>query len=151
VSEKAAMNISVRGFRTGLADWEAVRGVPAEQLPPLSPEQREVARKLHISEEDYARSALAGQLTMDELIAKTERFAKYLLDRVKEMAPQVSIESVLLDTLEHKFVVSLKSEGRITPVHIAEEVVDDYFDSGSAEMGRRLNRILNLAFHARVA
>ncbi len=145
------MDISVHGFRTGHTDWEAVRDVPREQLPPLSPEQREVARKLHISEEDYARSALAAQLTMKKLIAKTERFAMYLLGRVKEMAPQVSIESVLLDTLEHKFVVSLKGDGQITPVHIAEEVVDDYFDSGSEEMGKRLNHILNLAVHARVA
>jgi hypothetical protein len=106
---------------------------------------------LHISEEDYARSALAGQLTMGKLIAKTERFAMYLLKRVKEMAPQTSIESVLLDTLEHKFVVSLESEGQITPVHIAEEVVDDYFDSGSPEMERRLDRVLSLAVRARVA
>ena len=48
------MKISVSGLRTSTSDWEAVRNLPREHLPSLTPEQRQVAQKLRISEEDYA-------------------------------------------------------------------------------------------------
>jgi hypothetical protein len=134
-----------------VTDWEAVKTLPADQLPPLTPEQREVARKLRIPEEDYARSALAGQRALEKMVAKTERVARYLVERLREMAPQAIVESVVLNTWEGRFEISLTVDSRSIPLRIAEEIVDDYFDSGSPEMGRRLDQVLNLAIHAQVA
>ena len=145
------MNISVQGFRTSSSDWEAVKNLAEDQLPPLSPEQREVARKMGIPERDYARSALAGQRTLERMFAKTVRFAGYLAERYREMAPQATVESVSLNTWDGKFEVSLVLGGRSVPMRVAEEIVDDYFDSGSPDMEQRIERVLSLAIHAQVA
>jgi len=145
------MNISVQGSRTSSADWESVRNLPAEQLPPLSPEQREVARKLGISQDDYARSFLAGERTMEKMVSKTERLARFLAERLRRSAREMEIEAVILNTWDGKFEVSVRAGDRVVPIRIAEEVVDDYFDSGSPEMEQRIERVLSLAIHAQVA
>lgn len=145
------MNISVQGLRTSITDWEAVRNLPTEQLLPLSPEQREVAGKLRISEVDYARSATAGQRTMARMVAKTERFARYLAERLRKVAPQATVETVTLNTWDARFEVSVLLGNHSIPIRFAEEIVDDYFDSGSPEMEQRIERVVSLAIHAQVA
>ncbi len=145
------MNISVQGFRTSSADWDAVKHLSDDQVPPLSPEQCEVARKMGIPEGDYARSVLAGERTMERMVLKTERFARYLHERLKEMAPQANVDSVALNTWDGRFEVSVAVGDRSIPIRIAEELVDDYLDSGSPEMGRRLDYVLGVAIHAQVA
>lgn len=144
------MNISVDGWRASLSDWEAVRNLPQEQLPSLTPEQREVARKLRISVEDYARSVLAGRRTTESLLAKTTRFARLLQERVRNRAAQADVESVALRTFEHRFDIELKLDGAVLPLRVDENIVDDLFESGSADAEQRLTRILDLALQARV-
>ncbi len=94
----------------------------------------QLSRKLGIPEPDYARSFLAGERTMEKMVAKTERFARYLTGRLGKIAPSVNAESVLLNAWDRKFDVNLNFAGRSVPVRIAEELVDDFFDSGSPEM-----------------
>ena len=72
------MEISVQGWKASPGDWEAVRKIPKDELPALTDEQKEVVRKLGLTEEDYARSALAGERTQNALLVKTEMFARLL-------------------------------------------------------------------------
>jgi len=55
------MEIVVDGWRSSVAGWDAVRNIPPDRLAELSPEQREVAKKLGVKPEDYARSVMAGE------------------------------------------------------------------------------------------
>jgi len=139
------MEIGVDGWRAGAAEWNAVRAVPANELPALTPEQREVAKKLGVSEQDYARSALAGQRTREALLYKTERFARLLEQRMQASGLSGTITRVMLRTIEHRFDVEIQSDGRFVPVRIEENLVDDYFDSGSVDADERLGRILDRA------
>jgi hypothetical protein len=139
------MEIAVDGWRASVADWNAVRRVPAGELPPLSPEQREVAKKLGAAEQDYARSALAGERTREALLHKTERFARLLEQRVRSSRLQAGIRRVMLRTFEHRFDVEIEADGRIIPLRIEEALVDDYFDAGSLDAEERLGRILDRA------
>jgi hypothetical protein len=144
------MDISVQGYRTSSADWDEVKNLSDDKLPPLSPEQREVAAKMGIPERDYARSFLAGQRTMVRMVQKTERFARYLHERFREITPQVSVDSVTLNTWDGRFDVGVHVGDHSTSIRVAEELVDGYFDSGSPEMRQRLDHVLNLATHAQV-
>lgn len=139
------MEIAVDGWRASVGDWSAVRSVPADELPPLSPQQREVAKKLGIAEQDYARSALAGQRTREALLQKTERFARLLEERLQASGQQAEVVRVMLRTVEHRFDVEINAGGRSVPLRVEETLVDDYFDSGSADADQRLARILDRA------
>jgi hypothetical protein len=144
------VEISVDGWRAGVSDWQAVRSVPREQLPPLTPEQREVARKLGISEDDYARSALAGERTQEELLKKTERLARVVDQAAKTSGKPVEVQRVVLRTIDGRFDVDLRVNGNTVPIRIDEDLVDDYFDSGSEDAEQRLKRILERALASTV-
>jgi hypothetical protein len=137
------MHISVEGWRANPIEREAIRTVPAEQLPPLTAEQKEVARKLGVSEEAYARMALAGQRTSDLLLKKTEMLAKLLEQKLRGSGSKATIENVVLRTMKHKFDVLLRINGSTIPIRINEDVVDDLFESGSEEAEQRLSRIVS--------
>ena len=139
------MEIAVQGWRSSAADWDAVRGVPLGELPVLTNEQREVARKLGVPEEDYARSALAGQRTQEVLLQKAQAFASFLEQLIKRNHHPVSVSRVVLDVVEHRFVVELDVNGKPVILRVGESVVDDYFDSGSTEAEANLARVFERA------
>lgn len=136
------MEISVQGWKASPTDWEAVRKLPKDQLPPLSEEQREVARKLGVSEEDYARSALAGERTQNALLATTETFARLLQRKLKDIDSKATVENVVLQLLEGRFEILLRLNGKLFPLRIHEDIVNDLFEGGSAEADEKLSRIL---------
>jgi hypothetical protein len=144
------MYISVEGSRASISDWEAVRNLPREQLPGLTPEQKEVASKLGIPEEDYARSVLAGQRTMERLLTKTERLARLLEPSIRARQARAAIEHVTLNTWEDRFEIQIRVDGNPFPLMIEESVIDDLFESGSADAEERLRRILDIALQVRV-
>jgi hypothetical protein len=137
------MEISVQGWRASPSDWEAVRKLPKEELPALTDEQKEVARKLKVSEEDYARSALAGKRTQNALLAKTEMFARLLGKKLRDVGSKATVESVVLQILDDMFEVVLKLNGKLVPLRIKEEIVNDLFEGGSADAEGRVSRILD--------
>ena len=136
------MEIAVDGWRASVEDWDAVRSIPIEQLPPLTEQQRQVAKKLGVPEPDYARSALAGERTQVVLLQRTERLARLLAERMRAAGLPGEIIRVVLRTFEGRFDVELKVDGKRLPLRIDEDIVDDYFDRGSMEAEARLGRIL---------
>jgi hypothetical protein len=139
------MEIAVDGWRSSVADWDAVRSVPVDALPRLTTEQREVARKLGIPEQDYARSVLAGERNRESLLAKAGRLAKLLEQRLNKAGIHGEVARVVLRTIEHRFNIELQIDGNAIPLRIDETLVDDYFDAGSWDAEERLGRILDRA------
>ena len=139
------MTVAVNGFRTSPTDWEAARDLPPAQLPPLSAEQREVAGQLHIPEEIYARTAWAAARTTEKLLAKTERFARFLQKKGTSLEPALKIENVTLDTWNARYEVDARINGAPLPLRIVEELVDELLEGGKAEAEERLSRIMSLA------
>jgi len=139
------MEIAVQGWRSYPAEWNAIRSLPGNELPDLTEGQREVARKLGISAEDYARSALAGRRTQELLLQKTERLARFLEQRIEASGLPATIRRITLVVVEEKFTVELEVGGRPIVLRIEESVVDDFFDSGSEDAEKRLGRILDRA------
>jgi hypothetical protein len=139
------MEIAVDGWRAGTAERELARSLPPEQLPQLTDEQRSVAKKLGIPEEDYARSIVAGERNRDSLLLKTERLARLLEQRIESVGMGVRVNRVTLRTIQDRFDVELQVNARVLPLRIEEAVVDDYFDNGSKEAEERLGHILDRA------
>jgi hypothetical protein len=137
------MQISVEGWKASPSEWEAVRNIPRDQLPELTAEQKAVVRQLGITEEDYARGALAGKRTQDVLLVKTEMFARLLERRISDLGFRATVESVVLRLLEERFDVLLTVNGTKIPLRIRENIVDDLFEAGSAEADEKLSRILS--------
>jgi hypothetical protein len=105
------MEIIIDGWRAGGVERKEAKSVPASQLPPLSEEQKRVAKKMGIPEEDYARSAYAGRRNQERLIEKTKMFAR-LLQRKLQERKDVELTSIRLDVLNHRYDVVASAEER---------------------------------------
>jgi hypothetical protein len=92
------MYISVEGFRSDPSEWKRVQALRGDELSPLSPAQKEVAMKLRVPEEQYARSALAGERTTEKLLKKVERFASFFQDQIRQKGSPAIIDTIKLDT-----------------------------------------------------
>ena len=144
------MEIVIEGWRAGGEERKEAARVPVNELPPLSDEQKLVAKKMGISGEDYARSAYAGKRNQERLIEKTRRFAELLQSKLQARSG-VELRRIRLDVLNHRYDVVAARGGREVPFRVSEEMIDDLFQSGSESLERDLNRVLDYALPARVA
>ena len=144
------MEIVIEGWRAGGEERKEAARVPANELPALSDEQKLVAKKMGISEEDYARSAYAGKRSQERLIEKTRRFAELLQSKLQARSG-VEVRRIRLDVLNHRYDVVVAREGREIPFRVSEEMIDDLFQSGSESLERDLERVLDYALPVRVA
>ncbi len=139
------MEIAVDGWRAGAAERELARSLPPDQLPRLTDQQRSVAKKLGIPEEEYARSVVAGERNRDALLIKTERLARLIEQRIEGLGIGAHVNRVTLRTVQDRFDVEMQINGRVLPLRIEESVVDDYFENGSKEAEERLGHIFDRA------
>ena len=144
------VSISVAGFRTRASEWDAAKMVPKEELPPLTDAQRDAAKKMGVSEEDYARSFMAGEKTWNILLDRTRQLARVLQGVVREISPEAVVESVVLRTWEERFDVDIREGEKRIPVRIEEDIVRRLFEGGSAEAERSLRRVLDIALRSRI-
>jgi hypothetical protein len=145
------LEIAVEGLRIGSAELQAVRNVPSGELPPLTEMERTVAKKLGVSEEDYARNLLAGHKTTEFLYGKTERLARHLQAVIAANRISARIERIALINVDHRFDVEVRVNGSTVLMRIDENVVDDLFEGGSAEAEERLQRIVRTNLQAGAA
>ncbi len=141
------MEIVIDGWRAGGEERKEAASVPVGQLPPLSDAQKEVVKKMGISEEDYARSAYAGRLNQERLIEKTKKFAKLLQRKLQERG-DVEITNIKLDVLRHRYEVAASAGERPVSFIVSEELIDDLFQTGSESLERNLERVLEYALPA---
>ncbi len=145
------MEITIEGWRAGGEEREEAAGLPADQLPPLTSDQKSVAKKLGISEEDYARSAYAGKRNQDRLIDKTRRFAEILEERLQSISEGARIDRIRLVTIEHEYRIEIRLNNGKLFFRVPEEMVDDFIEGGSAEIGRQIMNRLETVVTGRAA
>ena len=145
------MEIIIDGWRAGGEERREAASAPVYQLPVLTDEQKAVARKMGISEEDYARSVYAGRRNQERLIEKTRRFSAILEDRLKLKMPGAHIERIRLLTIEHEFRIEIYIEGRKVIYRVAEDMVDDYMEKGFAEVGQKIEQNLETVLAVQAA
>jgi hypothetical protein len=144
------VKIGVDGMRFGAKETDEAYSIPREELPPLTDAQREVAGKLGVSQEGYARSFVAGEKTSNWLLEKTKRFADLLRERIPTFRSDAQVESVILRTTERRFEVEVRVNGHAVPIRVRESLVDDIFESGSEQAERNLGRVLDMALRQQV-
>jgi hypothetical protein len=145
------MEIIIDGWRAGGEDRKQAQSVPANQLPPLSEAQKEVAKKMGISQEDYARSAFAGKLNQERLLEKTRRFAEILNGKLRSKMKTARIETIRLITIEHEYRIELFANERKILFRVSEDMVDDFIEGGSADIGRLIERNLETVLAGQAA
>jgi len=145
------VELYVRGGRISPAEWDAIQALPKEDLPPLTPEQRQVAQKMRIPEADYARGALASKQGAEKLLDVVERVARLLRKKLQVRAPSLELKRVALDTLKGKYEVEANLNGDTLTFRVDEQLIDELFEAGSEIAEKRLDRVIDLALPTQVS
>ena len=122
-------NVVIRGSSITIEDWDQANREMKEKLPPLSAEQREVSRKLGISEEDYARNLRAMQFGENRIRKRVEELKAILVDLVKKIAKDVNVGSLTFDVWQDEYTVLLKKNHREMRCRFSRELGKDILDS----------------------
>jgi|SRR5208283_4625581 len=145
------MEIIIEGWRAGRAERQEAETVPVSELPPLTDEQKAVAKKMGISEEAYARSAFAGSQNQKRLLEKTRRFGEILERTIRARFEGARIERIRLVTIDHEYRIDLSAGERKVLFRVSENMVDDLVEGGAAEVGRLIERNLETVLNGQAA
>ncbi len=125
--------VVVPDYSVSVDEWRRAHSAPADVLPPLSEAQREVATKFGISEEDYARSVLAGRYGVRRLRTRATRLGEEVDKILREVSPGCRVVRVIAETFPDGWVVFIETPTREMRVSIPRELGDDFLDSKTRE------------------
>ncbi|MHB1699466.1 MAG: hypothetical protein ACYCSN_04895 [Acidobacteriaceae bacterium] len=120
-------------------------------MPQLTAAEKIVAGKFGQSDEEYARSRYATELTDFDLAARAQRLGEFVQRVMQESLPDAVVERVWLKTFEGKFRLDCAIGGVASPIFIEEELVDDLFEGGDSLAEEKIRRIVNLSLPARTS
>ena len=99
---------------------------------------------MNLSEEAYARSEYARQLSQKKLLQKMLKFGRWLNVKVGERSPGSQIEAIELDTLAGKLEIKAQADGETVDFEIDEDLVQRFLTTGSDEAEKSLFRLLDV-------
>ncbi len=138
------MEVLVHGTRSSTQDWIRAQQVPLSELPLLDEEQKAEARLMHRSEEGYARSIYAAQLTQRATLQRMMKFGHWLGARIEERKPDSSVESVELDTWSGKLQIQGTTGGEPFLFNLDEDMVERFLTTGAADLESSIFRVLEI-------
>jgi hypothetical protein len=135
-----SFEIELPAGSVNVEEWRKAQTLPASELPKLSGEEKEAARKFGISEEAYARSVKAGEFGHARMLARAQEFGECIA-RVLEESNSGIVDAVKADPFRGRWLVRLrKPEGII--VEFPRELVDDLLDSGGRSYLEQVKRLV---------
>jgi hypothetical protein len=142
--------IIIRGFppRHRFAEWRQANMLPDEQLPRLTKEQVERARKLHITEKGFAIALKASQLAQEQSFQKMERVARFIHQVLEKHGAQSELETLLWDFSARKFAYVVKQkngpgQAPETTYSIPPEIVDEIVLEHDGAEQKLVERVVN--------
>lgn len=130
------VELLVRGYpsRMRFAEWQTARSLPESELPKLTQEQQARARRLHITDREFAVGLKAGQLMSERAAEHMERVARLVAEGLKNGGSSARLKTVLWDFYGGKFEFAIEDETGTHPYSLPMETVDDVLlDKDGAE------------------
>src|SRR5208337_4686637 len=123
-------NVFVSGVTSSVEDWQKAMNAPKTELPKLNQEQREVARKMGISEEEYARGVLVGQYGEKTQLERGRALGKRIEEILEGLGDPYRLEALIREGVKFRWVARIETPGEPKSVAIAMDLADDIIDSG---------------------
>jgi hypothetical protein len=120
--------IWVSNFAISVEDYDRAQRAPKSHLPKLSAEEKAMARRFRIPEEQYARRLLAEDYGRDRQKDRGRRLGEGVQDIVTALARSGRVVRVAFEKQRARWVVRVESSGGPVDIAIPCELADDYLD-----------------------
>jgi hypothetical protein len=140
----AHFEVFVSGGASSIEDWRRAMNAPKADLPKLNEEQREVARKMGISEEEYARGVLTTQYGAQREKQRGENLGQKIAEILRGADESYRLEALVREGTKGRWVARIGTGVSQSAVAIAIglELADDVIDSATVQDVDRLKRLL---------
>jgi hypothetical protein len=136
-------NVFVSGVTSSVEDWQKAMNAPKSELPKLNEEQKEVAGKMGMSEEEYARGVLVGEYGEQREKERGNRLGKKIEEIMAGLDGRYRLEALIREGVKGRWVARIETPSAPRNVAVGLELADDLIDSGTVQDEERL-RILIL-------
>ena len=139
-SQRFNFEIELPDSSVNLDEWRKAQTLPLGELPQLSAEEKEAARKFGISEEAYARSVKAWEFGRQRMLARAKKFGEYIA-AILEESGWGTVDGVKSDPFRGRWLVRLKNPEGVV-IEFPRELVDDLLDSGGRSYLEQIKRLV---------
>jgi hypothetical protein len=135
--------VFVRGISGGSADdWVRAKSAPHSELPELSDEQKDVARRMGIPEEEYARGVLVNKYSEERQLHRGEKLGEHIENILNGLGPSYHLQALVREGIKDRWVARIVMPDKIENVAISFGTADDVVDSAAIQDIERLKRII---------
>ena len=148
MEQTPTFEIHVSGYHSSVDEARKVKGASPSELPPLSDEEREVARKLAVPVESYQRMKLAGVYGRKRLEARARALGEQVQSILDGLGAVDKLIAVEWQGSRLRWLLRIQIPDRIVGVPVPVELADDVLDSGIlSEIAKLKNLIILGAGH----
>jgi hypothetical protein len=123
-------------------DWKRAMHAPEQDLPKLSKEQAEIAKRMEIAEKDYARGVLAGAYAEERNKLRGEQLGKYISQVLSGSGSEYALTAVIRQGTDFRWVARIETPTGVKSVTIPLDLADDVIDSAMPGILEKLRRLV---------
>ncbi len=142
MTSKRKFDVFVSGYSSSVDEYRQAMTAPRSELPQLTGEQQTVARKMGVSEEDYARGVLAGRLGESRMRRRGEGLGHAVEELLTGLGPDYRLDAVKADMFNERWLIRIVTRDRVFNIPVPRDLADDLLDSGASKEIERLKNCL---------
>ena len=131
--KSARFEIRVSDYSSSVEDWRRAQQAAHSELPELTAEQKDMAKKFKISEEEYARGVLAGNYGRERNVARARRLGDMVQHILDELDGGGRVVAVGYDLDRPRWIIGIQTHEGHHNVAVPRELADDVVDWGLRE------------------
>jgi hypothetical protein len=135
-------NVFISGVTSSVEDWQKAMNAPKGELPKLNEEQKEVADKMGMSEEEYARGVLVGQYGEQREKERGKRLGTKIEEIMGGLGAPYRLEALIREGVKGRWVARIETPSVPKNVAVGVELADDLIDSGTVQDEERLRVLI---------
>ncbi len=138
-----SFKVYISGSSSSAEEWKQAIEAPVSELPKLSDEQKETAKRFQVAEEEYARGVLAGDLASQRHSQRGQVLGETVEKLLSGLGSGYRVDAILRHGVEFRWMLRIETPGGFRNVDIPLDLADDVIDSGATNVIEQLkSRVL---------
>jgi hypothetical protein len=146
MSAEPNFDVVVEGFSGSLDEWSKAQAIPVSELPPLSDDEKEFARKFGLAEEEWAREQWALAEGEKRLQERTEALGEKVAQILSGFGAGYSLEQIVAKPADLRWLLRIRTPEGMERFDVPQDLGDDVLDLSHPRyhgiLKGRLSRVL---------
>ena len=135
-------DVFISGVTGSVEDWQKAMNAPKGDLPVLNQEQKDVARKMGMSEEEYARGVLVGQYGEARQKQRGMKLGKHVEEILDSLGQPYRLEALIREGVNLRWIARINTPQAPKNVAIGTDLASDIIDSAAVQDLERLRVLI---------